>query len=137
MKIMAIVDRHVLPLPVSTHAANHHEVRLVQLCFDFYMIEAKPENLVGDRAYDSDPLDEELRNDGIEMIAPHRSNRRKPATQDRRRLSRYHPTLAGRALFRLDTMATSNPHPLGISRPQLPRLRPACLPHCALQTILR
>jgi transposase len=89
MKIMAIVDRHGLPLSVSTHAANHHEVRLVQLCFDFYMIEAKPENLIGDRAYDSDPLDEELRNDGIEMIAPHRSNRRKPATQDRRRLSRY------------------------------------------------
>src|ERR1700724_2922736 len=77
------------PLPASTHAANHHEVRLVQLCFDFYMIEAKPENLIGDRAYDSDPLDEELRNNGIEMIAPHRSNRSKPPTQDRRRLSRY------------------------------------------------
>ena len=45
LKIMAIVDRHGLPLSVSTHAANHHEVRLVQLCFDFYMIEAKPENL--------------------------------------------------------------------------------------------
>ena len=89
MKIMAIVDRHGLPLSVSTHAANHHEVRLVQLCFDFYMIEAKPENLIGDRAYDSDPLDEELRKDGIEMIAPHRSNRSKPPTQDRRRLSRY------------------------------------------------
>jgi hypothetical protein len=54
-----IVDRHGLPLSVSTHAANHHEVRLVQLCFDFYMVEAKPENLIGDRAYDSDPLDEE------------------------------------------------------------------------------
>ena len=89
MKIMAIVDRHGLPLSVSTHAANHHEVRLVQLCFDFYMIEAKPENLIGDRAYDSDPLDEELRNDGIQTIAPHRSNRSKPPTQDRRRLSRY------------------------------------------------
>jgi transposase len=75
---MGIVDRHGLPLAASTHAANHHEVRLVQLCFDFYMI-----------AYDSDPLDEELRRDGIEMIAPHRSNRRKPPTQDRRRLSRY------------------------------------------------
>src|SRR5271169_6192742 len=86
MKIMAIVDRHGLPLSVSTHAANHHEVRLVQLCFDFYMIEAKPENLIGDRAYDSDPLDEELRNDGIEMLAPHRSNRSRPPTQDRRRL---------------------------------------------------
>ena len=49
------------------------------------MIEANPENLIGDRAYDSDPLDEELRRDGIEMIAPHRSNRCKPATQDGRR----------------------------------------------------
>jgi hypothetical protein len=66
-----------------------HEVRLVQLCFDFYMIVAKPTNLIADRAYDSDPLDEELRRDGIEMIAPHRTNRRKPPTQDRRRLSRY------------------------------------------------
>src|ERR1700730_7049353 len=52
-------------------------------------VEAKPENLIGDRAYDSDPLDEELRKEGIEMIAPHRSNRSKPPTQDRRRLSRY------------------------------------------------
>ena len=89
MKIMAIVDRHGLPLSVSTHAANHHEVRLVQLCFDFYMIEAKPETLIGDRAYDSDPLDDDLRKDGIEMVAPHRSNRRKCATQDGRRLRRY------------------------------------------------
>jgi hypothetical protein len=56
----------------GAHAANHREVRLVQLCFDFYMIEAKPENLIGDRAYDSDPLGVELRKDGIEMIAPHR-----------------------------------------------------------------
>jgi transposase len=89
MKIMAIVDRHGLPLSVSAHAANHHEVRLVQLCFDFYVIEAKPENLIGDRAYDSDLLDEELRQDGIEMIAPHRCNRIRPPTQDRRGLSRY------------------------------------------------
>src|SRR5262249_30329683 len=50
---------------------------------------SKPENLIGDRAYDSDLLDEELRRDGIEMIAPHRTNRSKPPTQDRRRLSRY------------------------------------------------
>jgi transposase len=88
LKIMAIVDRHGLPLSVSTHAANHHEVRLVQLCFDFYMIEAKPENLIGDRAYDSDALDQELRRDGVELIAPHRSNR-KMQTQDGRRLRRY------------------------------------------------
>jgi transposase len=64
-------------------------VRLVQLCFDFYVIEAKPKYLIGDRAYDSDPLDEQLRRDGIEMIAPHRSNRSKAATQDGRRFRRY------------------------------------------------
>src|SRR5215475_8023420 len=75
---------------LGQHACRQSpRLRLVQLCFDFYMIEAKPENLIGDRAYDSDPLDEELRKDGIEMIAPHRSNRSKPPTQDRRRLSRY------------------------------------------------
>src|SRR5262245_53766687 len=56
---------------------------------DFYTIEGKPENLISDRAYDSDPLDAELRKDSIEMIAPHRSNRSKPPTQDRRRLSHY------------------------------------------------
>ena len=89
VKIMAIVDRHGLPLAVSTHAANHHEVTLVQLSFDFYMIEAKPENLIGDRAYDSDKLDEELRQEGIEMISPHKRNRVKPRTQDGRRLRRY------------------------------------------------
>jgi hypothetical protein len=46
------------------------------------MIEAKPENLIGDRAYDSGLLDEELGNDGIEIAV-------KPATQDRRWLLRY------------------------------------------------
>ena len=35
IKIMAIVDRLGMPLSVSTPGANHHEVRLVQLCFDF------------------------------------------------------------------------------------------------------
>jgi transposase len=75
VKIMALVDRHGLPLAVSTHAANHHEVTLVQLSFEFYMIAAKPENLSGERAYDSDKLDAELRTDGIELISPQRSGR--------------------------------------------------------------
>ena len=89
VKIMAIVDRHGLPLAVSTHAANHHEVTLVQLSFEFYMIEAKPENLIGDRAYDSDKLDRELREQGIEMISPHRRGRARKPTKDKRRLRRY------------------------------------------------
>lgn len=53
------------------------------------MIEAKPENLIGDRAYGSDKLDEELRQEGIEMISPHRWNGNKPKTQDGRCLCRY------------------------------------------------
>jgi transposase len=88
VKILAIVDRNGLPLSVSTHAANHHEVTLVQLSFDFYMIEAKPEKLIGDKAYDSDALDETLKGQGVEMIAPHRSNRTLK-TQDGRALRRY------------------------------------------------
>lgn len=46
--------------------------------------------MIGDRAYDSDPLDERLRTEhGIDLIAPHKSNRRKPRTQDGRTLRRY------------------------------------------------
>lgn len=89
VKNMAIVDWHGLPLAVTTHAANHHEVTLVPLTFDFYMIEARTENLIGDRAYDSDKLDAELREQGTEMIAPHRSNRVRKTTQHGRRLRRY------------------------------------------------
>src|SRR6266566_113725 len=70
------LKRSTQNLQLSTNSPADYPI-LVQLCFDFYMIEAKPENLIGDRAYDSDPLDDELRRDGIEMIAPHRCNRSK------------------------------------------------------------
>ena len=73
VKIMGIVDREGLPLSVSTHAANHHEVTLVQLSFEFYMIEATPEHLIGDKAYDSDPLDAELKVEGVERAASQES----------------------------------------------------------------
>ena len=52
-------------------------------------VDGNAENLIGDRAYDSDKLDEELRQEGIEMISPHRRGRVKPKTQDGRRLRRY------------------------------------------------
>jgi transposase len=136
VKIMAIVDRHGLPLSVSTHAANHHEVRLVQLCFDSYLIEAKPENLVGDRAYDSDPLDDSLRRDGIEMIAPHRSSRVKPPTQDRRRLRRYDGARWSNAsLPGYSGNVVSGA--LGVLSPKLPRLSPTGVPGHPVRAILR
>ena len=49
----------------------------------------KPCRLIADRGYDSDPLRKQLAGRGIELIAPHRKNRRKPATQDGRALRRY------------------------------------------------
>ena len=46
--------------------------------------------MIGDRAYDSDPLDERLAEPyGIELIAPHKGGRRRPKTQDGRTLRRY------------------------------------------------
>ena len=45
--------------------------------------------MIGDRAYDSDPLDEKLLPQGVQLIAPHKYNRRKPRTQDGRQLRRY------------------------------------------------
>jgi len=47
-----------------------------------------PARLIGDKAYDSDPLDQKLAEDyDIEMIAPNRRKRSK--TQDGRKLRRH------------------------------------------------
>ena len=62
---------------------------LVSETLDQRFITEQPEKLIGDRAYDSDPLDEELATAGIEMVAPHRRNRKRAKTQDGRKLRRY------------------------------------------------
>ena len=43
---------------------------------------------MGEKAYDSDPLEQALLEQGIEMIAPHPKNRKKKKTQDGRKLLR-------------------------------------------------
>lgn len=50
-----------------------------------------PQRLVGDKAYDSDRLDEQMLSEyGTEVIAPHREGRRTDTrTQDGRSLRRY------------------------------------------------
>ena len=96
---MAIMDRAGLPLSVSTHTANHHEVKLVQWSFHFYMIQAMPEVLIGDHAYDSDDLDDDLGGKGIKMVTPHRKNRKKPKTQDGRELRQYKRRLIVKRFF--------------------------------------
>lgn len=64
-------------------------MKLVDNVLEERFIETIPERLIGDRAYDSDPLDNKLKQQGIEMIAPHRKNRKKKKTQDGRKLRRF------------------------------------------------
>lgn len=87
---MAIADAHGLPVSVCIASASPHEVTLVEQTVDATFLDHAPDRLIGDRAYDSDPLDHRMLNErGVEMIAPHRSSRRRPATQDGRPLRRY------------------------------------------------
>lgn len=87
---MAVADRHGLPLAVRVTSASPHESQLVEDTLRDRFVAALPQRLIGDRAYDSDPLDERLQQQyGIELIAPHKMNRSKPPTQDGRKLRRY------------------------------------------------
>ena len=85
---MAVVDRNGLPVAVCVESATPHEVKLAESTLVQMVIPDAPKNLVGDNAYDSDKLDATLKSYGIELISPHRSNR-KNRTQDLRRLRRY------------------------------------------------
>ena len=90
VKIMVLVDARGLPVAVDTMSATPHESQLVQGLFDFMLTQETPERIIGDKAYDSDKLDEELAHRNIEMIAPHRGNRlSENITQDGRPLRRY------------------------------------------------
>jgi len=87
---MAIADRSGLPIAAWVTSASPHEVTLVEKTLDACFLRRSPCRLVGDRAYDSDPLDARLwKERRIALIAPHRSARKRPKTQDGRALRRY------------------------------------------------
>ena len=87
-KLMAVVDRHGLPVAVDVASASPAEVKLVTSTLEARFLPELPARLIGDKAYDSDALAEDLARLGIELIAPHRKNR-KIKTQDGRPLRRY------------------------------------------------
>ena len=95
-----------------------------------------PARLIGDKAYDSDPLDQKLAADyDIEMIAP---NRRKRSTDAGRTQTPPLPaSLARGETFRLDAQLPPPRHPLGVPYRQLPRLRAAGLPSTPAQIFMR
>ena len=96
-KCMVVVDGEGVPLGASVHSASPAEIMLIEETLKTISVprsgpgrpRSRPERLVCDKAYDSDPFRKRLKGRGIELIAPHRANRRRAKTQDGRRLRRY------------------------------------------------
>lgn len=86
---MAIADGNGLPIAVRIESASPHEVTLVKDTVNSLFVAENPTLIIGDMAYDSDPLDTELAAVGIDLVAPHKTNRVKDKTQDGRVLRRY------------------------------------------------
>jgi transposase len=87
-KIVAVASGNGLPLAVSVESASPAECRLAEAVLVECFLDQLPTRLIGDKACDSDELDEKMSAGGVEMIAPHRSNRKQIA-QDKRPLRRY------------------------------------------------
>jgi transposase len=94
---MVVADGKGIPLGNHVDSATPAEVTLIEQTLDKVSVPRKKagrprkrmERLIYDKAADSDDLRERLKKRGIELIAPHRSNRRKKKTQDGRPLRRY------------------------------------------------
>jgi transposase len=95
---MVVVDGQGVPLGNDLHSASPAEVRLAEGTLQTIRVgrrhhpgrpRQKPQRVIADGGYDSDPLRERLARRGIELIAPHHKNRTRPPTQDGRALRRY------------------------------------------------
>ena len=94
---MVLVDGQGTPLGVHLDSASPAEVKLAEVTLQTVRVSGlgpgrprtRPERVIADKAYDSDPLRQRLDKRGIELIVPHRRNRKKAPTQDGRPLRRY------------------------------------------------
>jgi transposase len=87
-KLMAICDDKSRPLALLLANASRSEIKLVFDTLGCLATRQKPKRIIGDKAYDSDKHDAELKQQGIDLIAPNKSNR-KQNFQDKRPLRRY------------------------------------------------
>jgi len=97
-KWMVVVDGKGLPLGKHLASASPAEVTLAETTLASIRVpnrhgrgrpQQKPQRLIADKAYDSDPLRMRLKKRGIELIVPHKANRVRKPTQDGRSLRRY------------------------------------------------
>lgn len=92
IKIEIVTDANGIPIGVATAAANEPETVLIGPALD-----AIPDSIdlpdqvpvIADKAYDSDPLRDELAEAGFRLLSPHRKNRRYTRSNDGRRMRRY------------------------------------------------
>jgi len=78
---VAAVDGGGLLIAVGIPSASPHEVKVLKVTLDDSLLDELPERLIGDKAYDSDKLDERLWDErAVKLIAPHRRGRKRPAT---------------------------------------------------------
>ncbi|MDT8380575.1 MAG: hypothetical protein RQ739_16965 [Desulfotignum sp.] len=57
-QIMVIADASGFPVAACVESASPHEVKLVEKTIDSSFTPYAPDKLIGDKAYDSDPLDQ-------------------------------------------------------------------------------
>ena len=95
-KWMVLVDGQGLPLGVRLESASPSEVTLAEATLAEVRVprpkgrpRQKPERVIADRGYDSDPLRERLKKRGMELIVPYRKNSKERRYEDGRKLRRY------------------------------------------------
>jgi transposase len=94
---MVVVDGQGVPVGNLLDSASPAEVKLVESTLETIAVprqgrgrpRKRPERLIYDKACDSDALRKRLARRGIELICPHRNNRKRPPLQDGRKLRRY------------------------------------------------
>jgi len=97
-KWMVVVDGEGIPLACHLDSASPAEVTLLERTLDNIDVQPpdgrqrppQPERLVCDKSYDSDGLRQRLLfQRGIDLVCPHRRNRKRAPLQDARKLRRY------------------------------------------------
>jgi len=96
-KWMIVVDGNGTPMGFHLDSASPGEITLLPAVLATIRVprsgrghpRTRPERLIGDKAYDSDPAREALARRGIRLIAPHRNSRTRRRSQDGRPLRRY------------------------------------------------
>jgi transposase len=113
---MAIADGHGLPIAVRVTSSSPNESTLVEDTLSQRHVGGLPKRLIADRAYDSDRLDERLRQEhSVGLIVPTR--RRRKRTQDGRPLRRYRRRWKVERLFCLAEELPPYLQPLGNAMP--------------------